>query len=170
MTTYNRMDDPTRIAVASMLVENTGVHMLDSGGYSGRAWQRNQAKVGEMSPVEYFEGQPEGWWGWPSVYPHPAHRAGKRIEDQRAELWPTISVYHWLVEHVTLNEEMDKAYAEFVTSDDEGRERWRQPATHLALMEEFPEHWARLQAKHAAEEERETRRRRWLRRVRDRRG
>lgn len=31
--------------IYKMLTENTGTHMLDSGGDSGRAWQRNQKKT-----------------------------------------------------------------------------------------------------------------------------
>ena len=36
--------------VKSMLTENTGVHMLDSGGSNGRMWQRNQGKDFEAEP------------------------------------------------------------------------------------------------------------------------
>ena len=38
-----------------MLKENTGVHMLDSGGESGRAWQRNQNKAFEQEPHSTFD-------------------------------------------------------------------------------------------------------------------
>ena len=31
--------------IAAMLTENTGKNMLDSGGASGRAWQRNAGKA-----------------------------------------------------------------------------------------------------------------------------
>ena len=31
--------------IAAMLTENTGTHMLDSGGANGRAWQRNIGKT-----------------------------------------------------------------------------------------------------------------------------
>lgn len=36
--------------IQSMLKENTGTHFLDSGGDSGRAWQRNQNKVFKSEP------------------------------------------------------------------------------------------------------------------------
>ena len=39
--------------IANMLTENTGKHMLDSGGSNGRNWQRNQGKT-----VEYFKSLP----------------------------------------------------------------------------------------------------------------
>ena len=35
--------------IVAMLTENTGTHMLDSGGSGGRAWQRNQG-----CDVDYF--------------------------------------------------------------------------------------------------------------------
>jgi len=39
--------------IKSMLLENTGKHFLDSGGTSGRAWQRNQGVIFEdLKPVE----------------------------------------------------------------------------------------------------------------------
>ena len=34
----------TENIIYKMLVENTGVHMCDSGGEDGRHWQRNQKK------------------------------------------------------------------------------------------------------------------------------
>tara|TARA_R110001632_G_scaffold50527_1_gene126339 strand:- start:35 stop:760 length:726 start_codon:yes stop_codon:yes gene_type:complete len=39
--------------IANMLTENTGSHMLDSGGSNGRNWQRNKDKT-----VEYFKSLP----------------------------------------------------------------------------------------------------------------
>ena len=30
--------------IYKMLIENTGIHMCDSGGDDGRGWQRNQKK------------------------------------------------------------------------------------------------------------------------------
>jgi hypothetical protein len=39
--------------IANMLTENTGTHMCDSGGSTGRNWQRNQGKN-----VEYFKSLP----------------------------------------------------------------------------------------------------------------
>lgn len=48
----------TEQIIYEMLTENTGRHMLDSGGDSGRAWQRNQAKSLDdfkNEPRVYFE-------------------------------------------------------------------------------------------------------------------
>lgn len=56
--------------LAGMLVENTGSHFLDSGGAYGRAWQRNQAEVGDDDPVLHFLARPDAWadrWGCVTV-------------------------------------------------------------------------------------------------------
>src|SRR3954453_2997548 len=149
--------------VASMLIENTGSPFLDSGGLPkydedgnyvgstqgyGRQHERNRAKAGD-DPVAAFEAEPPSWWNWPSVYPHSNFRADKDPADQRAELNPTHSVYHWLTEVALAdyNAEMDKTLHEFAESDAMKDEYW------LAIMEEFPEHWARLVARKEAVEE-----------------
>lgn len=62
--------------IYKMLTENTGVHMLDSGGAYGRNWERNQVKT-----IEDFENEPE------EVYTY-----SKRWN----ELIRTVSVYHYL--------------------------------------------------------------------------
>ncbi len=36
--------NPLERKIAEMMTENTGTHFLDSGGESGRFWQRNQGK------------------------------------------------------------------------------------------------------------------------------
>lgn len=47
--------------LAEMLVENTGRHMMDSGGTGGRLWERNQAKVAaaQQTPEDFFRSRPE---------------------------------------------------------------------------------------------------------------
>lgn len=61
----HRVTEVQRI-IAAMLTENTGQHMLDSGGIYGRAWERNQGRTVhsfidepavtvDMSDVEYAE-------------------------------------------------------------------------------------------------------------------
>jgi hypothetical protein len=62
--------------IYKMLTENTGAHMLDSGGVYGRNWERNQVKT-----IEDFENEPE------EVYTY-----SKRWN----ELSRTVSVYHYL--------------------------------------------------------------------------
>jgi hypothetical protein len=62
--------------IYKMLTENTGAHMLDSGGAYGRNWERNQVKT-----IEDFENEPE------ELYTY-----SKRWN----ELSRTVSVYHYL--------------------------------------------------------------------------
>ena len=38
------MQEKTEKIIYQMLIENTGIHMCDSGGKDGRNWQRNQKK------------------------------------------------------------------------------------------------------------------------------
>lgn len=55
----------TEAVIYGMLTENTGTHMLDSGGTDGRAWQRNALKT-----LEDFKNEPEAWLDaseWPEV-------------------------------------------------------------------------------------------------------
>ena len=40
-----KSQDKTAKTIYSMMVENTGVHLLDSGGAYGRHWERNQGKT-----------------------------------------------------------------------------------------------------------------------------
>lgn len=63
----------------SMFQENTGTHMLDSGGAYGRNWERNQKlpktiEYWDNTPVCYPEGFRYGeLWGNVSLYHHLAH-------------------------------------------------------------------------------------------------
>lgn len=47
----------TELKLQEMWQENTGIHLLDSGGTSNRKWQRNQKKTLEQlkEPAGYFE-------------------------------------------------------------------------------------------------------------------
>ena len=51
------MENETMIeqTIYNMLTENTGTHMLDSGGGSGRHWQRNQKKSIEDFRKSYLK-------------------------------------------------------------------------------------------------------------------
>lgn len=61
--------------VYKMLTENTGIHMMDSGGADGRGWQRNQKKT-----IEDFINEPHAY-------------INDSYED---ETYPAISVFHHL--------------------------------------------------------------------------
>jgi hypothetical protein len=65
--------------IASMLVENTGTHILDSGSAYGRSWQRNQAAAGNDALV-YFKAQPEAHWDYGSVTLNVFHFLSARLD------------------------------------------------------------------------------------------
>lgn len=89
----------TQRVLADMLTENTGRHMLDSGGAYGRAWERNQADVAANgTAVEHFERQPEATWDW----------------------GPTVSVYHFLKERLEYAPKFDRAWRTFVMIGPDG--------------------------------------------------
>ncbi len=75
--------------VYGMLTENTGKHMLDSGGSEGRGWQRNQKKT-----IEAFENEEE------EIY---------QLDAKYKEIHRTVSVFHYL----TNNLEIDDICEEF---------------------------------------------------------
>ena len=64
--------------IKEMLLENTGKHMLDSGGDNGRMWQRNQGKDFDVEPRVSFE----IWNG---------------------EINATVSTYHYLTEVLSVD-------------------------------------------------------------------
>jgi len=66
----------TKEIIYGMLTENTGRHILDSGGAYGRNWERNQVKT-----IEDFENEPE------EIYTY---------AKQWNELERTVSVFHYL--------------------------------------------------------------------------
>jgi len=75
--------------IYSMLTENTGTHFLDSGGSSGRQWQRNQIKT-----IEDFYNQDEERY---------------EFDERYNELERNVSVFHFL----TNNHEIDEICEEF---------------------------------------------------------
>ena len=79
----------TKQLVYEMLTENTGKHMLDSGGDDSRGWQRNQKKT-----IEDFENEEE------EVY---------KLDAKYKEIYRTVSVFHY----ITNNLEIDEICEEF---------------------------------------------------------
>lgn len=93
MTTTDTETDDTQKILAEMLTENTGRHMLDSGGAYGRNWEHNQSGVeSNGTAVEFFEHQPEATWDW----------------------GPTINVYHFLKARLDYAPKFDRAWRLFV--------------------------------------------------------
>lgn len=89
----------TESVLASMLIENTGRHFLDSGGAYGRAWERNQAAAGD-DPVEYFKSRPEAWWDYGTI---------------------TLDVFHFLSSRLEYAQDLDRAFRTFVRTGPEDR-------------------------------------------------
>jgi hypothetical protein len=75
--------------LAAMLTENTGTHMLDSGGHYGRHWQENKG-------VD-FESTPRAW-----------------VDDNTA----TLNVYHWLNDNLEYAPELDAQFQEYAQGND----------------------------------------------------
>lgn len=74
--------------IIGMLQENTGRHMLDSGGASGRHWQINQKNP---SDIEY-------WDNLPLIVP-----TGFRW----GELWGTVNIYHHLTKTLDWDDDIE---------------------------------------------------------------
>jgi hypothetical protein len=79
----------TQIMLTDMLTENTGRHMLDSGGAYGRNWERNQG-----STVEDFINSP---------VVHVDRYSG-----------PIVSVFHYLDAHLEYDKELDDEFQEWI--------------------------------------------------------
>ncbi len=80
--------------IVEMLTENTGIHMLDSSGVSGRAWQRNQNKT-----LKDFEKEPALSWNADDKY-------------------YTISTYHYLKRGLDLDALCEEFNSSCVPAED----------------------------------------------------
>lgn len=99
----------TAKVLQAMLTENTGRHMLDSGGAYGRSWQQNQGRDFDAEPAATISVE-EGY-----------------IDIRR-------STYHFLLECLEFDEAMTLGFEQFCKfSDPDDRLPW------LPLMEEFVE-------------------------------
>ena len=97
----------TAQVLKAMLTENTGTHMLDSGGAYGRAWQQNKGRDFDAEPAATISVE-EGY-----------------IDIRR-------STFHFLNECLEFDEAMDARFGAFNRKRDPGDQiPW------LALMEEF---------------------------------
>ena len=77
----------TEQVIYEMLTENTGTHLLDSGGAYGRNWERNQLKT-----LEDFRREP-------------------RVSVSYGEA--VVSVFHFLNEHLSYEEGLDLDFQKF---------------------------------------------------------
>jgi hypothetical protein len=87
-----RYQEKTVNELVSMLSENTGIHMCDSGGDSGRFWQRNQGKTRKdwiKSPEVSIDFEKVYIW----------NEETKKYEDAKPTQWRpmyTVSIFHYL--------------------------------------------------------------------------
>tara|TARA_R110000803_G_scaffold147653_1_gene213174 strand:- start:47 stop:760 length:714 start_codon:yes stop_codon:yes gene_type:complete len=70
--------------IFSMLTENTGTHICDSGGDNGRMWQRNASKC-----VADFENESEELYQYDAKY---------------NEVYRTVSVFHYLTHNLEVDD------------------------------------------------------------------
>ena len=109
------MADNTGDVLKAMFTENTGAHMLDSGGVYGRHFEKNAARDFDSEPAYIVEAS---IWG------------GK------AELEVQANTYQWLSEKLQHAPELQEEFDGWVADPENEREHCH----HLADMEEWIEH------------------------------
>lgn len=111
MTTTTAMS--TDEVLAAMLTENTGRHMLDSGGAYGRNFERQAGMT-----VEDFRARPEITVEYGKRFVD-----GKRTDETVVD-WITLDVFHFLRQRVEYAPDLDAAFREFATAPEREREPW----------------------------------------------
>ena len=106
--------DKTRQILSEMLTENTGRHMLDSGGAYGRNWERNQERDFEAEPPTILKFEPD-WEGWEVTH----------------------NVYHWLADRLEYAEELDKDFQTFAHDGDRAEESWPENLEEYTELQEW---------------------------------
>jgi hypothetical protein len=114
------MTDTEKILI-KMLKENTGRAMLDSGSTYGRNWERNQTRKFQREPRAIL-----------NINAYHDHKTGK----ESVELWPTISVYHFLSEALEYSPKIDKQLQAFM------RRAEFADTSYLELMKTFAQQYA----------------------------
>jgi hypothetical protein len=100
LNVYTDTANPTERRIFEMLTENTGTHFLDSGGDSGRAWQRNQT----LTATDFME----------------RPKASFDVSEWGNEI--TLDLFHFLNDRLTLSplaKALQTEWLEFVNADDE---------------------------------------------------
>jgi hypothetical protein len=108
--------------ISNQLAENTGAHMMDSGGARGRAWQRNQdaAAAHGMTVLEMFKaGSPAFWDGY----------------------GVTVSTFHWMSERLDYRADLDERFHRWINLGWIGLDRYaRGPETnHPGTVDDYVE-------------------------------
>jgi hypothetical protein len=112
--------DITKQVILAQLQENTGRHMLDSGGAYGRNWERNQGKTWDdftKDPVRLEA----------HVYTYG--------DVPKLELLGTISLAAWMENNLTYNAELQAAYDAFCKRVDPDNDDY-----DMSLMMQFADH------------------------------
>jgi len=89
----------TEEILISMLKENTGSHVLDSGGAYGRHWEKNKGKDFENEPTVFLKFSEHG-------------------------IKATHNLYHWLAKRLEYNEELTNNFHEFADSQENEDKNW----------------------------------------------
>ena len=92
--------------VYNMLIENTGTHLLDSGGSNGRAWQQNQNKT-----LEDFRNEPEAILSFYSIDRDEHGNVTKAYPEI------SVSVFHKLTSGILWLDEKCREYNELPCKD-----------------------------------------------------
>ena len=111
-------NDKTAEILETMLKENTGKHFMDSGDAYGRHWQRNATRQFENEPASTLKF---------SIYKN-------RDGEQMLEIEFSHSLFHWLNNICTFEEELDELFhtAYLEEADPNNDKCW------LELMTAFP--------------------------------
>jgi len=102
MSTTTRTATETEEVLAAMLTENTGRHMLDSGGAYGRNWERNSGKT-----VEDFLAAPE-------IETSTWQRDGHEVIE-----YVSLDLFHFLRQRLEYDAETDAAFHAFAADSTE---------------------------------------------------
>jgi len=92
-----------------MLTENTGRHMLDSGGAHGRHWERNQGRDFDSEPHTTSE-----------------FSISTYQDKSSLDTMITHNIYHWLTERLDYSERIDKIFHWFCQRKSQADLYWDQ--------------------------------------------
>jgi hypothetical protein len=103
------MNKQTQQIIIKMLTENTGRHMLDSGGAHGRHWERNQGRDFEAEPRTTSE-----------------FLISTYKDKSSLDTMITHNIYHWLTERLDYSERIDKIFHWFCNRKSQVDLKWDQ--------------------------------------------
>jgi hypothetical protein len=99
----------TQQIIIKMLTEDTGRHMLDSGGAHGRHWERNQGRDFEAEPRTTSE-----------------FLISTYKDKSSLDTMITHNIYHWLTERLDYSERVDKIFSWFCNRKSQVDLHWDQ--------------------------------------------